>query len=551
MKKFKKLSVILLASLVCLGGTFTSCQKDIEGDLPYLFRPVNFNVELAKTVATFSWSENKDAISYTLQVSTDSLFNTLDFDTTLTGLSATKELAGDTKFFARVRANADQTEMNSKFNDKLSFTTPKENLFQGFGTSINTGMLFSAYMTDFNTLTIKWAPGSNVTHLILNNPDATVRDSVVISAQEAAAGVKVVSNLENAYWRIRIFNKSILRGTTYGTVEGDILVRNGENLQSALGSVADGQVIVLESGGLYNVGSGTFRFDKSVKIRGTIVNGRPVVCMTVGTGTPPSATSSMLGFVDGSSMQYVKFENIDFTGYVDDNPLGTKIGYLFNNNTMTTVSRLSFDNCNLHNFGNTPMRVQGSKNQVIDSLSFNGCTIYDIGFSSTYAIVNSNSADFINAIEILNSTIYKFKGSLVLRTGQPLKSVKVANCNIDHGMQDPGSARYLMDFNNATFTGGGITINNSIFGQTGADLGANGLRYVAGVSVSINGSYYTTDFVDDPVNPGATSTSIKSYLTLHPTASTELWNNPVNGDFTYKSGVTFAGAATAGDLRWK
>ena len=85
---------------------------------------------------------------------------------------------------------------------------------------------------------------------------------------------------------------------------------------------------------------------------------------------------------------------------------------------MTTVSKLSFANCNMHNFGNTPMRVQGTKNQVIDSLSINGCIINDIGFSSTYAIVNSNSADLINAIEITNSTIYNFKGSLVLRTGQ-------------------------------------------------------------------------------------------------------------------------------------
>ena len=550
MKRIKNKSVGTIITLLILLGGFSACTDKADLELPYIFRPINFNVALNKTEATITWAPVDSAISYTLQISTDSIAYTNPVvDTTLTKLSFVKEFAGDTQYYARIRANASDVNKSSKFNQTLSFKTPKENLFQGYGTSINTGVLYSAYMTDFNTLTIKWAPAVNVTHLILTNENASVKDSVLISPAEALAGIKIVPSLTNSVWKIKLFNKTILRGTTNGTVEGDILLRSGDDLQAALNNAANGQVIVLQSGAVFNVGSGTYRFNKSIKVRGTLTSTRPVVCMTVGISTPPSGTSSMLGFLDGSSMQYVKFENIDFTGYVDNNTSATKIGYLFNNNTMTTVSKLSFANCNLHNFGNTPMRLQGNKNQVIDSLSINGCIINDIGFSSTYAVVNSNSADLINAIEISNSTIYNFKGSLVLRTGQSLKSVKVTNCNIDHGMQDGGSARYLMDFNNATFTGGGVTISNCVFGQTGAAMGANGIRSVAGTPVSIKGSYYTTDYVDDPIPAGATSTSIKPNMTSYKKASTALWTDPVTGNFKLLD-TSFVGKGVAGDLRW-
>ena len=543
---YLKLAVIISISL----GMLSACKNEENLELPYLFRPINFAVELNKTVATLTWAPVDSAKSYTLQISEDSLFNTVLIDTTLDVLTFTKELGGETKYFAQVRANASSEEKNSKFNSKLSFKTPKENIFTGFGTSNNTGTLYSAYMTGFNTLTVKWQPAANVTHLILTSADQSVKDSVSLSSSEMASGVAIVPSLVNSKWKVQIYNKTFLRGTTSGIVEGDVLLNAGDDLQAALNNASDGQTIVLAGNAVFNVGSGTYRFSKSVKLRGASPSQRPVVCLTVGSGTPPSTTSSTLGFVEGSTIQSVKFENIDFTGYVDNSTSSTKIGYLFNNNTLTTVSKLSFTNCNMHNFGNTPMRLQGGKNQVIDSLSMNGCIINDIGFSSTYAVVNTNSADLINAIEITNSTIYNFKGSLILRTGQTLKSVKVTNCTIDQGMQDPGSSRYLMDFNTASFTSEGVTIQNCIFGLTGNVKGANGIRYVAGTMYSNTGSYYTSDYVDDPIPAGTTSSSIKSSMTAYSGASTSLWKNTLNGDFGF-SNSSFAGAKTAGDPRWR
>ena len=115
-------------------------------------------------------------------------------------------------------------------------------------------------------------------------------------------------------------------------------------------------------------------------------------------------------------------------------------------------------------------------------------------------------------------------------------------------MQDPGSARYLFDLNLSVFpSNGGVVIKNSIFGQSGAAMGANGFRGT--VVPNITGSYYTTDYVDDPIPAVATSTSIKSKLSAYSGASTSLWNASTTGDFSLKD-TNFAGKGTAGDLRW-
>lgn len=552
MKKIKNISVLAFLALCFFTGCFTSCSEDITlTKLPYLFRPINFNAALNKTVATISWAAVDSAKSYTLQVSTDSLnYATPLIDTTLVGLSYTHEFAGQTQFYARIRANASDTTKNSKFNSTLAFKTPAENIFLGYGTSNNTGKLYSAYMTDVKTLDIKWTPGANTTHLILTSADGGSKDSVVISSSEAVAGEKLVVLPSNSNWTVKIYNKNILRGTTNGTIEGDIILNSGDNLATAITGASAGQVIVLAPGAVFPVGTATFRFGQNVKVRGLSATNRPVVCMTMTGATPPTGTSSMLGFVDSSTMDYVKFENLDFTGFCDNSPASTKVGYLFNNNLLTNVKSLSFTNCNLHNFGNTPMRVQGAKNQVVDTLRFNGCVINEIGFASTYAIVNSNSADFINNINFSNCTVYNFKGSLVLRTGQTLSSVNITNCSVNQGMQDPGTARYLIDLNTAVFNGtGGVTIKNCVFGSSGAAKGANGMRYNVGTPVSITGSYYTSDYVDDPIPIGTTSSSIKANMTAYSGASTALWNGPLTGDFKLKD-TGFAGKGVAGDLRW-
>ena len=554
MKKFKNISLVAVFTLIGALGVLNSCvdEQDLK-TLPYLFRPINFTATANSTSETFSWAKVDSATSYTLEVGLDSAtFAVPAFSVTLTALNYTRDYDGvtflaNTEYYARIKANAGDTSKNSKFNAIL-FKSAKENLFGGFGTKNNTGNIYSAYMTAPNTLDIKWKPNSNVTHLTLSGT------SYPITAGEAIAGEKVISGLSNSIWSVAIFNGSVQRGSTSGVIEGDVIISAPGDISAAITGATSGQVILLVGGQNYTIGNIEYKFSKNVKIRSTSTVNRSVVSMTALVGTAPTSTSAMMSVVASSAIDSLVFENIDFTGYCDNNTI-TKIGYLFSNKVACTVGNIKFTNCNIHNLGNTPMRVSGAVNQVISNLTFNGCIINEIGFGSTYAIVNSNSADYINNINFLNSTIYNFKGSLVTRTGATvsttgytLNSITVSNCNINQGMQDGGSARYLFDLNLSVFpSNGGVTIKNSVFGQSGAAMGSNGFRGT--VVPVITGSYYTSDYVDDPIPAGATSTSIKSKLTSYSGASTSLWNNPVTGDFSLKD-TNFAGKGTAGDLRW-
>lgn len=545
-------------TLVGVLGTLNSCVDEQElKTLPYLFRPINFTATGFSTYETFSWAKVDSATSYTLEVSLDSTnFAIPVFSITQTELNYTREYDGvtflaNTKYFARIKANAADSLKNSRFNI-IPFKTPKENLFTGFGRKNNTENVYSAYMIAPNTLDIKWKPQSGVTHLTLSGT------TYAISSDEAIAGEKVISGLTNSIWNITIFNGSIERGSTNGVVEGDIIISTPGDISAAITAASSGQVILLTGGNNYTFGNAEYKFAKNVKIRSTSPLNRSVLSMTTLTGTtPPSATANMMSVVASSPIDSLVFENIDFTGYCDNNTASTKIGYLFSNKVACTVGNLKFINCNIHNLGNTPMRLSGGVGQKIKNLLFSGCTINEIGYSSTYAIVNvantSNptTADYIDNISFQNCTLYNFKGSLIVRTQVlpvTLNSISIINCDINQGMQDPSSARYLMDLNGATITTG-ITVKNCIFGSAGAAFGANGIRYAPSTIMSFSGCYYTSDYVDDPVTAGASSTSIKSYLTPYSGASTALWNNPVAGDFSLKD-TNFAGKGSAGDLRW-
>lgn len=537
-----KIAKALLASLL-LVTLFTACKDEMPyGEFTGLFRPIAFTAELNKTVATISWAPVDGAQNYTLQLSQDSLFSSNIVDTTLVGKSYVIELPGETKFFARIRANALDTLKNSNFNQTLSFKTPKENLFLGY----------TSVMSDYQTMKLSWTPNANLTKIVLKDAAGSITEYLIDHA-ELVAGQKIIVGLPNSSYTIQLYNNVVLRGTNSVVIEGDVFLADGSNLGTAIAAATAGQVILLEKGGSFQTSAAATLLNKSIKIKGASPTERAIISMVAGSGT--STTSAMFGFADQSVISSVNFENVDLTGYCGNVPTATKVGYIFNNNTFATVGKLVFNNCIMRNLGNTPMRLQGNKNQKIDTLIMNKCKVFDIGFGSTYAIVNSNSADLINNIFMTNSTFYNFKGSLILRTGQSIGSVNITNCTVNQGMQDTGSARYLLDFNTATFNGSGITIKNCIFGQTGATVGANGYRGT--VTPTITGSYYTSDYVDDPIPVGLVPTSLKAKMTAYTKSSTALWTDPTSsvaaplsgGNFTLKD-ATFAGKGVAGDLSW-
>ncbi len=536
MNKFLRKTGFLITLLAV--AFFSACDDELKEitdfDTDRLFRPIGFQATMNRTVVTLKWAAVQDAVDYTLQISQDSLFNTVYIDVDTEELQYIVELAGATRYFARIRANAADPAKNSGFNARLSFQTPSENLFAEFVSS----------MVAMNAIEVNWSPGVNATHLLLT-VDGENPQTFDISATEAASGSKQITSLPNANYRVQLMNNEIVRGSVNVLVEGDVLISAGQTLSAALSAAAPGQVLLLEPGVVYQTGTGTYRFDKNIKIRGITPYNLPVLAMTAG---GPSASSAMFGFVADSDFEYLRFENIEFTGFCDNNTAEVKVGYIFNNNLKATVDEVSFTNCIIRNFGNTPFRLQANTQQVVDLVKFDKCIIHDIGFTSTYAVVNSNSADFINKIHFINSTIYNFRGSLVLRQNQNYQEIVVRNCNINQGMMDTSSSRLLIDTNNSVCQGAGIFIQNNIFGSTG-DRAAGVRKWSPNGEFVVTGNHYTSDFND--TNPvGDVNYSIRPRMTPYNGTSVTLWEDPIGGDFNFKD-LSFAGRGSIGDLRWK
>jgi hypothetical protein len=528
MKKTKLFHTLLAFVLTAFsGGMFQSCSEDENLlELPYMFRPINVKATLNGVVATISWSKVDSAAYYTLEVYKDSLqFNSdsLLLTDTVSSSSYTIELAGDARYSVRVKANAVDSAKDSKFNDVLTFKTPKENLFNGY----------TSTMTALHTANLKWLAGANVTHLVLQ-ASGRADSTITLTSDEKSAGERILSSIPNANYTVQLFNNTILRGTIELTLEGDAYLATGSDLAAALTAASSGQVIILEPGATFAL-SAAYVLDKSIKVKGLSKTSLPVICMASAAGT---STANLLSFAANSTIGHVLFENIDFNGYCDNNSNGVQIGYLFNNKTKTTVDTVSFTNCLVHHFINSPMRISGNVEQQFNNISFDDCTLYSMGSGGTYSIVHSNSKDYIVNISFNNCTLYNFKNNLILRTGAyQMGTVSLTNCTIHKAVQETASTRYIIDLNLATFTEG-IIIKNCIFGSSGAFAG--GVR--ASIIPTVSGSYYTTDFVE-------LLTTTKSTMTAYANASTSLWQNPDAGDFTLKD-ATFAGKGVAGDLRW-
>ena len=551
MKKNKNIWLSAFIAFVISLGAFTSCVEDIQlKSLPYLFRPINFNVSLYKTVATISWAKVDSAKAYQLQISTDSLYKSIVIDTTLTQLTFSKELAGETSFYARIKTIANDTTKNSKYNSTLTFKTPKENLFLGFGTKNNTGNLYSAYMNNAKTLDIKWQPAANTTHLILTSADGNIRDSVSLLPDDITAGEKLVSALNNSTWKIQIFNGKILRGTTYGLIEGDVILNDGDNLQTALAAATPGQIILLAGKGNYSIGSSTFKFGSNIKLRGLSPVNRPTICMT-----GASATATMFNLLP-ASIDSLVFENLNFTGYNDNLATSAKIKYFFYSGgvvagaTASTIKDMKFRNCAIHDVDVT-FRL-ASTTWHITNLTFNGCLINNTG--NGYAIVNINkTTDYIDNITFANSTISQTTYPLISisqSAATTMNSVVVSNCTFNQTTLDTPTpaarALFTFDFMNIT---NGISISKCIFGSSGPNsAGLKATNATTAPTVNITGCYYTSDFVDETLI-ATVPYPIKYKMAAYSGTSLTLWNGPTTGDFSLKD-TNFAGKTSSGDLRW-
>ncbi|MFT4221513.1 DUF5123 domain-containing protein [Dysgonomonas sp.] len=529
MNKLKNIIYILgLSIMIILPGCSDRDEEITSIDYDRLFSPTELTARIVnKTGVQLTWNTNKKAESYNIEVYDNESFEGTPIksaqNVTVTTYTITG-FEGDKKYWGRVQAvNPDITD--SKWS-VVAFTTDINSIL--LPTQIG-----DVAATEF---IIRWPAGSSATKVVLT-PASGTAVTYTLTADDISKGIAKVTGLKPATTYTAVLHTDNQRiGITSLTTlaEGTIVVNSEDNFVSTLDNAPDGAVLLLKPGEVYLIGSTTYLFGKNLKIMGYEGFDKPIICMS-----GASSSAAMMGFVGNSSFNYLRFENIKLTGYNNNSTSDTKIYYLFNNNTVTDLKELSFKNCDITNWGNTPFRLQGGKSQKIETLTIDGCIINDVAFSNNYAVINVNSTDYINNIVLKNTTVYNFRAGLILRQNATVNSVTIENCTINQGMLDTGTSRYLLDMDKSTISGQ-VTIKNNILGSTGEKAG--GVRPIDKIT-SITGNYYTSDYID-------AVSSNKDKMTSYSGASTDLWNNPASGIFTFKD-TSFSGIDKAGDPRWK
>jgi hypothetical protein len=536
MRSFHQIRFSILTAaivIVWLGA----CKKmdELQPFVPErVFTPSNVAVTGGDTIGTVSWKASLfstgQGVNYTVEIYDNKLFTGTAAYTEITDSVnievSDNDLEARKYYWARVKANETTNSAASiAWAASLdSFRLTGEQLFL----SVNEDFLTESGVQ------LRWKPAPDFTRIVLT-PTGGSATSYTITPAEIIAAQKTITGLTaSTTYAAEIFkgnaSKGILSFTTKSPVPTGanvITVGPTDNLASLLAAAAPGTVFVLAQNSLHTADAEVILpADASFTIWGHYGPNRAVIAFN--------------GFRLPAVAANIRFENVDFTGYQNNDPAGTKRNYIFNQSAANTTESIVFENCIVRNLVNTPLRLQGSNGQTINNVTFNKCTVYDIGDNGgggTYAFIHTNVATGkINNIKITNSTLYKIGYSIILHNAAPSLSVLIENSTFDNVI---GNGRYFIDYN--AQSAGTIQVNNTIIGKTLSPAGtANGIRSSTAPTAGNSYQVSNTGFVNNPI-PG---------ILMYPGSNTDLFTDPATGNFLIKD-ITFNGRSTSGAPKWR
>lgn len=557
MKSIK--NILGTASMMALALSATSCTDgndwDVDGSLSRLFglNGDKITVETAETSATVTFSAftSKAVPSpeyYVFEVSKDSLYegvenaNIIKFgeDKSLTSSPVVLSgLDGDSKYYMRVKAMS-STSNESKwvyYKDGSSFKTKAEQIFN----NVEATNLFEDHVN------LSWTPGADVTHITYaNTNDAENIQTINLTDEEKAAGKYTLGGLNpTSTYTITIYKNDVKRGQLQVTtpaampaanfkyslasdvtvISQDLIDEIAEKAKAAAGNETNySATIGIPAGAkvaLYGIND-----SDGGKTNVTIPDGMSVTFFGLAGGDAPTINLDK-NFDIAGSHAFIKFQNVK----LEENGAG----YFINQSKACTVSEFTLENCEVSNLKTSFFRLQGSdaksigkltlKNSIftklcagygfihidagsgkghLDNVEIDGCTFNSICVTGKVFIFSKKTD--MQDITIKNSTFY--------------------NCN--------GNGQYFVDFNVDTFGPSTFTIENCIFGKSADEATNKNIRSKTPATVA--NSFRTTDFFK--VIKGVNDTEF---------SSTQLFKDPVNGDFTIKAGTL---KEKAGDPRW-
>jgi hypothetical protein len=528
-KYLNKISHTLLP-IMLLALLAVACKEELDELEPMrMFTPTaGFRALSSETQVKLTWNRSlyttgADAVTYTVEVAEDTLFQTpvvLSVQTDTAGVVFTEEqLQVRHDYFARVKANALGNRPESNWVVSNSFRISGEQIF---------APLQDADVIDV-AVVLRWREEPGLTSIVLT-PEEGEPIEVELTETDLAERMKRVEGLTpTTVYTAEIFqdnqSKGITTFTTKETLVGDAVIDltsftdRPSVLMDTLSQIESGSTVVLKRGMTYEISS-TTNLDRSVTI------------VSENTLDPELATiyfTSNFNIVEGSEIDSVVFRNV----VMRSSDYGGK--YVFNINKASNIGMIKFDAVHAEIFRGI-VRLQSAGINVNEFTVVNSV----IDSVANYGVLTIDNAD-ANVDDILfsNSTFYKIERVITSKAGAG--SIVIQNSTFNEA---PEGGRYLIDFNSSDVTNG-ITVSNTIFGRgknSGGSREVRGIRAGSGTLIESSSTYATSDYV-------ATSNEIPN-ISVYSGTSFDLFTDPENGNFTIKD-ADFAGATNAGDPRWR
>ena len=526
----KKTFPIILLFLVVFSITMVSCEDKIdplveELEVSRVFSPLDLTARIRnKTTVELSWTVKSDADYYIVEFSEDSLvFGTISKTVTVQPdeIPFLQLLDGETRYSARIKGVQENGIEDSKWS-QISFMTDPENIFL----PVEDGDI------DALQATVRWSPGAEVTHLLINPGDI----NHPFTDDEIAAGIATINGLSGeTEYTATLYKDTKKRGTiTFETLidVGDATrIYPTDNLMDAITAAADGEVLVLYPGD-YTEYSGTVVLNKSISIKGLYPYNKPQV---------------HLQFVLEDGVQHVEIRDLEMNGnYMDtsvDPATAVLLDHAFQYNTSgIAYGDLMIESCLIHDYNKSLISGSSSIASTITSISMDDCVATNILTNSADGI--DIRSGYLATLSITNSTFNNCApGRDFVRLDDASGTYPGMNTDvsIDHctfyGVSNTSDRILYVRF--ATNT---LAVTNCLFAETTGYY--TNQSKSAQPDCSNNNYFNATGFYTDAYVSGAKIDISGNYTTLDPG-----FTDATNGDFTITNQTLLDNAV--GDPRWR
>jgi hypothetical protein len=471
---YKSISIYLLAgiTLIMLGMFSGSCKKNFTGEIQDTsvnrsFSPSGLSISTIKDSVKFKWNAPIYALkglTYTLELSTDSLFATTDYSVTVDTVKAVfidPQIKLNTPYFTRLRANS--------FNGRNASSY----LYAARSFRLN-GQQFLRVVRDFEvtstTALIHWFINDQTTGLtnITFTPATGAAINTTLSAADVASGQKSVLGLTpGTRYTVQLLagakSKGLISVTTPEAPVYTTVLSSGGNLAAAIAAAANGDVIGLNPG-TYNLTSINYITQKTITIRSTSNNPKDTKIL--------SREIDLNG--DGAGLTLAGVEvNGNYSGTSFGSTFLVLVGSQATTNLAATFTNIRVDNCIIHDYtrcvfiGNLGVSANAQK---IGAISFNNSIIYNIDQPNTsgYYSFSMEKLEF-KSFSITKSTLYNMGEGMInvstaLAAPANLAAAPVITLDYNTFNGFSGNAKYaFMDANTNLVT---FNFNNSIVANT-------------------------------------------------------------------------------------